>query len=209
MPANNSITPKHNGFAIRNNALGERYFTIATSHRLQIMRTRLLRATGCRQTPSRALRVPAQERPFRKAAACFEKQGGSMDAHEGAKRKDTCLNAVSPITCSQPSQIPRTTGAAVTVICLRGLYRLSVAEHNLWAGKSQQTQLKRNAWGRGRGCVSRHGHSRGYPVHPSSCRVFSKGARRHPQGKDASDWGDDRLGNDFRTTKLRSPGPAR
>jgi hypothetical protein len=59
-----------------------------------------------------------------------------MDARARTKRKDACLNAVSPITCSHaPRRIPGPIGAAMKVICLRGLYRLPLAEHNLWAGK--------------------------------------------------------------------------
>jgi hypothetical protein len=35
-----------------------------------------------------------------------------LNAHEGTKRKDACLNAESSITCSQtPGQVPRTYGA--------------------------------------------------------------------------------------------------
>jgi len=103
-PASTRSSPRHSRFGLRDNALrGERSFTITTSHEVQIMRT--LCATGFRQTLSRALRVPAQERPFRKAAACLRS---------------------------------REVNAAMTVICLRCLYRLFVAEHNPWAGKVQQ-----------------------------------------------------------------------
>jgi hypothetical protein len=54
-----------------------------------------------------------------------------MNLRDGTRRKDTCLNAVSSITGSHaPQRILRTWGAAMQVICRRGLYRLSVAEDN-------------------------------------------------------------------------------
>jgi hypothetical protein len=40
--------------------------------------------------------MPAQE-----SSHIIEKQGGKMNAREGTKRKDACLNAESSITCSQ------------------------------------------------------------------------------------------------------------
>jgi hypothetical protein len=56
-----------------------------------------------------------------------------MNARGETRRKGTCLNAESPITCSQaPWTSPANLqGSAMPVISLRGLYRLGWAEHNL------------------------------------------------------------------------------
>jgi hypothetical protein len=50
--------------------------------------------------------------------------------------------------------------------------------------------------------------SKGYPVGPSSCCAFSKVARSHLQGKDASECEDDHPGNHSRTIEIRSLGLA-
>lgn len=80
------------------------------------------------------------EKAILESSHMMEKQGGKMSAREGTKRKDACLNAESSINCSQTSwsESREPPDAAMSVISLRGLYRLSGAEHNLEAGKVQK-----------------------------------------------------------------------
>jgi hypothetical protein len=69
-----------------------------------------------------------------------EKQGGKLNANEGTKRKDACLNAESSITCSQtPWPSPANLR---TLRCRLFLFEIYIdrsgAAHNPQAGKVQE-----------------------------------------------------------------------